>query len=270
MKKEIRLIKNNSKPKRIIPAVSRSLKILEFLSAGNISRFSEIAGVFSLPANSLSRLLETLSAAGYIAKAGQYYQLVKNMFNSVVINIAHYEILEKNRAAIRKNLKNISERLKLAAGVFVISGNNTMRIFDAYNRGDSAYHFSTVNLEVPMLPAHGFARIFLAYMSEEELGKIIELDLALRSHYKNNLQTEKSGYLKIMSEIKKNGFSIEDREYLPFLTRVTAPVFLKGAGIPLLSLGVIGPPSILEKKKLISRELLKTAGKMSRMINNCL
>lgn len=248
---------------KTIPAVTRSLALLEYLSKNRIAKFKDFVPLLkNISHASLSRLLEGLIALGYIGKRNGSYMLTKGIHSG--FSTGHEQIVDLHKDELHDIVERLALKLLLPAGLFGMLGRMTMRIADSYNIGESP-RFAPTGREHLLYPVHGFAKIFLAYADDD-------VRREMYSHLSGmvyNRKPEFDAFTDSLAAIRKNGSCIEETEWQPHVVRYTVPVFACGdAGKPIFALGVIGLPETISRKEDIIAAVLAAKKEMEAVIGD--
>ncbi|MBN8217369.1 MAG: helix-turn-helix domain-containing protein [Spirochaetes bacterium] len=223
----------------INPAIQRSLKILERLSAGPSARYRELAEACGgISHASLSRLLSDLETLGYVAKVEEGYRLTRGLRPGSGAG--------EWPEAFQGILEALSRDLGLSAGIFAPLGRTCMTIV-ARNNVEEGASVAVPGTEMPQYAVHGFAKIFLAHASPAVRHEVYSALARYVIHQKPPF----NAWNAALDATAKSGFAVEAMEWQPHVARFTVSVARVISGVPELALGVIGPPESLKNKKAI-------------------
>lgn len=227
--------------------LNRAFIIMEYLKERGEASFGNILEhLHPISRTTLSSLLKELIRLKKITRNGRRYQ----------VKIPHRLDIDQSTALTDERLSQVQEQLKHTAqegghacALFARVGASTMKIMAMHNLNDTDWNFSKVGTEWPLIPFHGFAKIFLAY-SESEVShncyhrwsRLLRADL---------LPGSLEHYLDELTQIRQNGYALEYKEELSSILRLTLPVWT-GEAQPRFVLGYVARAAyLLEFKKCL-------------------
>ncbi|MCP3898494.1 MAG: IclR family transcriptional regulator [Desulfobacteraceae bacterium] len=180
-----------------------------------------------------------------------------------------YALIELGKKAYSQvNLKEIArpfiEKLMKACqeSVFLgIRNKKNVIILDVVESKKDYKITSPVGTIIPLL-AGAVGKVFMSEMSKKDVAEVINSD-GLKKFTEKTIINPKD-YDDELSLVKKQGFAIDDEEYLPGVRAVAAPV--KSNGLYLTSVWVVGFKSSMDDVMLkkITEQVISTAEKISK------
>lgn len=219
--------------------------IVEELRERNGATISELTTVLDLPKSTIHRHLKTLEEMEYVVKTGDIYYICSR-FLYIGMGIYHREEAYTNiEPKIDKLATETEERAQ-----FMIEEHGYM-VYIHRETGEHAVHTNTqLGKQMPIHATSG-GKAILAEMTDEEVMTIIERH-GLPKITKNTITNEEALYNELQ-QIRDDGVSYNDQEYIDGLRAVSAPV-VKQNGQPLGAIGISGPLNRF-KGDLYRREL---------------
>jgi IclR family KDG regulon transcriptional repressor len=216
-----------------VRAVERALQILECFDDQHPERgISEIAQAVGLHKATAYRIVTTLANYGYLewVAEGQRYRLGLELSNLGFKVIRRMDLRQEALPFMKELVEEWDETCDLSifdqGKVFYIE----------VLRGD---HALTISAAVGQrLPAHCTAsgKLFLAYLSESDLNKILDQPL---TKYTENTITSFDELRKQLEIICNQGYSVDYEEYEQGVCALAAPIFNRRGSV----IATIGSPS---------------------------
>ena len=216
-----------------VRSIVRALEVLSLISRDRGSTIAELHHDTGLPKPTLVRLLETLAAAGYVAKdEGRREYRVTHLVERLSVGFYGSPLIVE---AAREDVLDLTRRLKWPITVAVLD-NDAMVVL-----------YSTVP-ESPMSPgrppafsryrlltrAHG--RAFLAFCSDEQR-ELIVASLLKSKHPEDRLANSPDNIARIIAQTRKLGYAFRDPRVEPRLSMsLSVPIMARGDAIGSLSL----------------------------------
>ena len=213
-------IVDNRKPSDLVNSVERAVDILELISMSDGALgVTEISESLQLPKSTVFRLLSTLSYKGLVKKEEEprKYKLGIKLFElgSEVFN--ELELRDEIRPFLAELVKAINE-----TGHFVIEEQGEVVYIDKVESTQTIRQYSRVGRRAP-LHCTAVGKAILAFKSQKEIESLIK-DRGLAKFTANTI-TDYEVLKKELSEIRKNGFAVDDEEIQEHLKCVAAPIF---------------------------------------------
>lgn len=213
-------------------STERLFSIIEELRKQNGARVSELATSLNLPKSTIHRHLNTLKELEYVIKAGDIYY-ISSQFLFIGTAVHHREPAYAHvEPKIKKLATETGERAQ-----FMIEEHGYM-VYIHRETGDQAVQTNTqLGKQMPIHATSG-GKAILAEMPCEEVAEIIEYH-GLQKLTENTI-TDKDRFYDELQEIRDEGVSYNDEEYINDLRSVSVPVN-KPNGQPLGAIGISGP-----------------------------
>ncbi|QYY35806.1 hypothetical protein [Ruficoccus sp. ZRK36] len=216
--------------------LSRALVVMRHLKEQGPARFEELVALLSpVSRTTVSALLDELEREGEVEHRERLYLPGAGSRLATGTNI--YALPTALRAQTHPVLVELSARTGHASALFARVGVMTMKILDEFRPVDSDWQFSPAGYEWPLVPFHGFAKIFIAY-AEEGIAK------QCHSRWWMQLRPELyeqdwSAYERQLRLIRKRGYALEYQEENSAILRLAVPVMLSGQGPVCFSVGLV-------------------------------
>lgn len=241
--------------------VDRIFVILEYLSLATEPKGpTDIAQATGLHKSTVHRLLTAMSERGYVEKdkSGTYRIGVK----LVEVASNHINNLELHAEA-RPFLNEIREELGLSVYLGILDNREVVYV-EKLDSGRNLRLYTQIGLRVPAY-CSSLGKCLLANMSGDDLDYLL-YGVTLDKFTENTITSKKQ--LKThLREVRKQGWAMDDEEYIVGNRCVAAPIFdYRGEAIAAVS--VSGPASVLDEKKLaqVIKRTKETAAKISRQL----
>lgn len=216
-----------------VSALKRGLQVLRALNEHGISQVKDIHRVTGLPKPTVVRMLETLSAAGYVTRGGQGgYRLTAGVLSlSQGFDSADFllQAAIPVLAAMRDEFAWPVELAVFDRDAMVVLGTGASPGTMSLNRPSGS--------RLPMLVT-ALGRSYLAFCPAEEREHALNL-LRGSTDPKNALAREEQTVARILDETRRNGYAVNDREHLTTTRAVAAPVLVHGRPAACISMMVI-------------------------------
>jgi IclR family transcriptional regulator, KDG regulon repressor len=235
-----------------IKSLAKSLDILKLFldSRNNDLSLTEIATASKLTKSTVSRIVSTLTSAGYLKqkeKRGKYsLGTIFLSFSGVI----------KNKIAIRKVAIPYLNELNRTTGesvVFSVWNGDGVALVETFNQvNDIKEPLKVSPAEGNILPLHAssMGKIILASMSDEEVGKYFTEGNIV--HFTPNTITDINEMRNQLIIVRKEGVAFDDEEYHIGIRGIAAG--LKDVDGKIIgSIGVVAPSVRFTRSKL--REL---------------
>jgi DNA-binding IclR family transcriptional regulator len=208
-----------------VAAIRRSFQVVHHLKTHGEARFTDLVQLLSpISRTALSHLLESLIEIGEIEHAGRRYRLAVTGGALAGNDRSIYSLPPALRAQTHAIIERAAMESMHSCALFARVGMSTMKIMDAHNLPDPHWPFTPVGYEWPLVPFHGFARLFLAYSSDT-----VARDCYLRWHPYLQPSLRPPTYKAFRAELEKirrQGYAVEYKAELSTILRIVVPVRL--------------------------------------------
>jgi len=251
---------NNIKP---VQSVKHALELFEiFKKTPHKEEFgvTELSKELGLHKNNVFRILATLSTTGYIEQ--------NPVTNNYRLSIGIFSLGQKfiNKLGYLKLARPFMERLKseINESVYISTlRRDTVIYLDLVESDRSIRVTSRLGKEIP---AHCAAvgKVQLAYMSDEELSSIYPNNSKFIQYTKNSIRTL-SDLKKILADVLKNDYAIDNQEFEDNVVYFAAPIKdFRGRPVASLSIGI---PAFRLTETRIDEEIIPSIKKYSKEIS---
>jgi len=244
----------------VVASVLKAINILLLFKEKDSMGLFEIAEALDYPASSAHRLIATLELAGFIAQdtatrryrlglepyiIGSHVSVIRTLENSA------YPIIEALAAELNENA-HIS-LLQGDKAVVVLNVNSHRHMGVTPQIGDSRNAYATA-----------VGKCLLAFNSQNSLRRFQLYEGPLESYTKKTL-VDKDAILAELSNVRKNGYALDDEEVEEGLTCVGAPIFFDDECIAAISCSM---PKVRYKgrEKTICSAVVRTARDISESL----
>jgi DNA-binding IclR family transcriptional regulator len=243
-----------------VQSVDRAITVMEFLSRRGWSGVTEVSRELDIHKSTAYRLLTTLRDRGLVEQdaATEKYRLG---FGLVLLARAVSADLDILRCA-KPLCERLSERTGETVNVTVLEGDDAVVIHQSLSRA-SALSVDWTGRHTP-LHATAAGKIFLVYMTEDQLLRILEGPL---ERFTGNTIVDPVSLREHVSRIPHEGYAHTVEELEPGLSAVGAPI-RSAEGAVVGAVSVSGPAFRLSAADLpATGELVKrTATEISRCL----
>lgn len=216
--------------------LERAIRIIRHLQQGREASFGELQVLLSpVSPTTLSGLLKELTRLGEIERSGRTYRPSRGVLSAGDINF--YELPARIRRNTQEILAKTATSANHACALFARVGAMTMKIVDQHNLTGAHRTFSPVGYEWPLVPFHGFAKVFLAH-SDRETAK------ACYDRWASHLRAELVApswktFDRQLTVIREQGYALEYQEEDRALMRLAMPVTVQGSGDVRFAVGLV-------------------------------
>ncbi len=215
----MRTDKIKSENKYVVPAVERSIEILNLLEKSEKPlSLSEISKELNYPRSSTFRILITLENYGFVER-----NLTNNTF-TLGLRLSQLGIAKLKKINLGYDSYKYMEELakKTGESVYLAVLQNYRVVL--IQRVDSPSMWFLVTQLGLRSPVHCTAsgQVLISEMSDEELSELVK-KVGLKRYTEKTI-TRLSELKLRLNKVREQGFSIVDREYNPELVAVAAPI----------------------------------------------
>lgn len=244
--------------------LERALKVVRHLQVSGSASFGDLVQVLA-PASrtTVSKLLAELEILGEIEHYGRDYRSVPAVLSGGA-NI--YELPIGLRTKTHPILVRLAHEAGHSCALFARVGVTTMKIMDQSNLDGAHWSFSPAGYEWPLLPFHGFAKMFLAHASAE-------LAQACYGRWQRLLHSELmspnwNAFQRQLKMIRKQGYALEYQEERSTILRLVVPVPLSGESQLRFAVGFVARHIYLLEIEDWLHVLRQTAEELTTVLDN--
>ncbi len=251
---------NESMNKYRIPSIANTCAIFQLLTTTRkLMTTSEIAKKLNLPRTSVFRILKTLEEENMVHSVGKSYVMGHRLINlglQVISQIPERQLC----VPILQELTKVTEESSHFA---ILSGDHSLLIEVC----DSPHALRVASRPGTLADMHCSAsgKCMLAYASpdalEQMLNRISFKKRTTRSH------TNKESLKPELEQIRKQGYALDDEEYLKHVRGLYAPSF-NAAGQVIGVIGITAAISRFPKSRIkeVSKQVIAAADKLSEQL----
>lgn len=243
------------------PSVKKAFAILSAISASKeglgVSDLAKSLHIAKSTVHGMTSALEELGAVMRDPLTKKY----KLGFMLLEIGRSAFSQIDLKTSA-RPVMEDLME--KTQASVFLgILNWDQVTILDIVESRQDLKITATVGSTIPLL-AGAVGKVFMAFMEAEKVAKIISSKGLPR--FTVNSTTDRESYFQQLMQVRKNGYAVDDEEYILGVWAVAAP--LAGLGQLQSAIWTVGFKASLDQKKMknLTGETLKAAEAISRRI----
>lgn len=248
-----------------ISAVRRSFQLINHLKANGEARFTDLVRLLHpISRTALSHLLGTLVEIGELERNGRLYRLAPGAAaisgNERTIYALPPSLQTQTHAVIERTALEVMHSCALFARV----GTSTMKIMDEHNLAQPHWPFTPVGYEWPLVPFHGFSRVFLAHAPEA-----VARDCYVRwfPYLRPNVRTATFKQFRAeLDRIRRQGYAIEYKNELATIMRVVVPVEIPGETSLRFAVGLVANYVYLLQVKSCLSVLRAAAAELSGVL----
>ncbi|MDH7809575.1 MULTISPECIES: IclR family transcriptional regulator [unclassified Rhizobium] len=217
-----------------VKSANRTLEVLELIAyVGQPIAFNEIARELKIPSSSLSLLLSTLVAKGYLehvsGRGGFQLGLASERLASRIWKSS------KNTNLVGPLLKQISYALKESSGYYEMRG-DMVECIETESYQQKALSYSMQVGERVRIYANSCGKILLSKLNDEEFDKYLER-AELRAYTESTI-TSASKLRSEISEIRATGIARTFSEYVAGITAVAVALERNGSVVGAINVAV--------------------------------
>jgi DNA-binding IclR family transcriptional regulator len=175
----------------------------------------------------LSHLLSSLEEIGELERDGRFYRLAPKAAALAGSERTIYGLPPALLAQTQPLITRVSQELNHSCALFARVGNSTMKIMDRHNLGEVQTSFGAVGSEWPLVPTHGFARLFLAHAPESVARECYRNWIPyLQSNPLMRAPASEKAFCAELAKIRHQGYALEYKEEIQPVMRLALPVQL--------------------------------------------
>lgn len=210
---------------RVIQSIQRAIDIINLFDDDQNFRLnlSQISNRLDLNINTTRGIVNTLVVNGFLE-----HDVESNTYTLGLIYIPKAAILNNNRMEtirdmIKPYLSNIAEKYEVSARFQVVSNLGPFTI-EMENPRNSHYVVLTKLFKTLPLNATASGKLFLAYISNDKFNE--HLQNMNTTKLTNNTIVDKKELITEISNIRQNGFAIENEEIGRGISSIAVPILL--------------------------------------------
>jgi len=257
-----KVVQKSQKPYYWINALDKGLTLVEFLADNQNLTVTEIAKALQMDRSTCNRFLLTLKDLGYITiDTGSRYRPTLKMFE-VGNKIA--EIVEI-RPPARVYMKKLAESFKETVNIGRLDGNDVVTI-DVVSGQERIRFDAPIGSRSPIYTL-AMGKAILAFRPVEEHDTYVEsCDF---KPFTPNTITDPGKFRRTLSEIRKRGYALDNREWALDTRCIAVPIF-DFTEFPSHAISISGPSMRLtdEKIKAIAPDLMYAGRSLSRELGD--
>ncbi|MDM8556716.1 IclR family transcriptional regulator [Desulfococcaceae bacterium HSG7] len=236
------------------PTVKKAFSILNQIAAQKKGqRVSELAYCLNISKSTVHGILTALDELGAVIRdpLTKRYSLGLTLFE---LGRAAY-----SRADLKDTARPFMEKLMITVGessFLGVKNGDHVTILDIVESSQNLKITAPLGTAIPLL-AGAIGKVMLAQMEPEDAAALIN-GKAL-PHFTANTITDSQQYLKEVASVKKDGYAIDNEEYIPGVKAIAAP--LHSIDRMMAAIWVVGfKPGMDDRKiKFIATEIKRTA-----------
>lgn len=254
--------KSDNTSSGLIKSVQKSLKILKYIidSDSEVS-LTDIEKDLGYNVSTTHRLLKTLMEESFISQnqITKKYDIGPEIFFSWLGGRKP----EKYFYRVTPILEECAKKTGETTNLFIRDGNEAICITGCESQ-HTLRAFLMIGRRIPLI-CTAAGKVFLSYIKEEELNKLIA-KVKFKQYLPNTLMDPES-LLKDLSMSRERGYTIENNEYEQMITAVGVPVF-DHSGRVICAISTIAPSTRIDEEKIksISKELMLTSKQITEVM----
>lgn len=248
-----------------VSAIRRSFLVVHHLKTHGEARFTDFAHLLApISRTALSHLLASLVEIGELERTERLYRLGPNAAALAGSEHTVYALPPALRAQTHEVLEKTALEVMHSCALFARVGTSTMKIMDEHNLAQPHWPFTPVGYEWPLVPFHGFARVFLAHAPQS-----VARDCYVRwfPYLRPNVRTPTYKQFRTeLDKIRRQQYAIEYRDELSTIMRVVVPVTLPDDTELRFAVGLVANYVYLLQVKNCLGHLRAAAEKLSALL----
>lgn len=252
-----------------VAAIRRSFQVVHHLMSQGETRFTDLAQVLSpISRTGLSHLLSSLKEIGELEHDGRKYRLTPTAASLAGQARAIYSLPHSLSAQVRPVVARAANALGHSCALFARVGKSTMKTLEAHNLPSPHQAFTETEEEVPLMPFHACAQLFLAYAPESVALDCYRYWLPyLQPNPNLRLPPSEAAFLEELAKIRRSGSAIEYRAELRPVLRVAVPVPISGQPEVRFAVGLVANFVYLLEVKSQIAALRQAARELSAVLD---
>ena len=245
------------------PSVRKAFKILQVISDSPTAvGVSELAKKLKIGKSTVHGIVTGLEELGVLVRdpIHKKFNLGYTLLELSRKAYARIELRDLARNSMEQLMENVGETIFLG----IMNGDH-ITILDVVESRNEMEITSPAGTRLPLL-AGATGKVFLSQLGEDEAKEIVNR-MGLTKYTPKSI-TDSKEFLKEVTEARKNGYAIDDEEYLIGVRAIAAPI--QTGSTPLAAMWVVGFTSSLNDQKVqrVIAEIRKTAEEISRSMKD--
>ena len=243
------------------PSVKKAFAILSAISSSReglgVSELAKNLKMAKSTVHGMTCALEELGAVMRDPLSKKY----KLGFTLLEIGRSAYSQVDLKTSA-RPVMEELMDKTQTSVFLGILSWDH-VTVLDIVESSQDLRITAPVGTTIPMF-AGAVGKVFLASMDEEQALKIVKAKGLPR--FTDNSIVDTATYFQELGQVRKNGFAVDDEEYIMGVRAVASP--LMGLGQLKSAIWTVGFKASLDEKKMsaLSGQTQKAAGTISRRI----
>ncbi len=209
--------KKGSSVERVLQIVEEVAKATRPLSAGDLSE------ILDIPKPSMHRLLQQLQETGFLRLDLQGRVVCGERTHKLVFHVWKNGAYKSDREAV---LQRLSQRIGETVGISILDRLSVVYIDRVLSNWPLQINLPE-GMNVPIW-ASASGKLLLAQMPTPSLQRVVE-NLELYALTKNTI-VHKADLLAAIKQIKKQGFAVDDEEFIPGMVACAVPIINPDGG----------------------------------------
>lgn len=247
-------------------AIQRSFTVIHYLKTHGEARFTDLVRHLApVSRSALSHLLFSLVEIGEVERHGRLYRLAPTSTALIGNDRSIYALPPALLSRTQPIIERTALELMHSCALFARVGTATMKIMIGHNLEGANWPFTPTGYEWPLVPFHGFARLFLAHASEA-----VARDCYVRWHpyLQPHLRTENYRQFRAeLDKIRKQGYAVDYKDEVSTIMRVVVPVHLPDDTELRFAVGLVANFVYLLQVRSCLRILRAAAHEMTMVLN---
>ena len=234
--------KHSDSPKSSAGSLTRGLLVLECFSPQKDSfTLSDLAKLLVIPKSSLHRVVKTLSRMNYL----RYEEQSKRYYLGMRVLSLGFSVLQSMelREIARPYLEKLSRECNKTLNLAVLDRDEMVYVERVRVPGIRTYNIGVGN-RIPLWST-AVGRALLAHLDPERVRVLLKKVKA-----SPDFTLSEAGFMKILSETKRDGFAISNQEHQRGIIAVAVPVFS--------STGAVGAVNLVAEPEDVTIPELRT------------
>jgi DNA-binding IclR family transcriptional regulator len=245
------------------PSVKKAFKILDAISdsSGGLG-ISDLSKKLKIGKSTVHGITAALEEMGVLHR-DPFYKRYTIGYSLLELCRAAYGKIELKDLA-RKPMEKLMEKVGETVFLGVLNGDH-VTIMDMVESRNEMKITSPPGTRLPLL-AGSTGRVLLSRLEKEKIQKILKKKGLVR--YTPKTVTDPKQFLREVEQVKEQGYSLDDEEYIPGVRAVAAP--LLSASSPPAAVWVVGFTSTMDdqKVKTVIREIQETAKEINQSLGS--